>query len=187
MSCSERDQSTVGSTLNTFTRNRQTMSLPKKMNDEQLHVFGYTVLEDDPTRAKHRKYRSFRHRCSSCKLWDNTQNGQPPLCKACFSKSKSAPLSSLLETVYLCCGHDSCETWNKVRLIFQEHDLSINMGGNGNGEYLRINIPETWSQNQRDKFHIEINTYCCYFSDFNARKVQCKTTGKQGSKLPTSL
>lgn len=157
------------------------------MTDEELFAFGFEVTPDNPFLARHKLYPrlSVRYRCPSCNLWASTMKGGKQLvCEQCHKGGTPIKKSKQFEKLYECCTDRNCETWREVLQLFHHLDVPIINCHDGFGAYLQIQIPDTWSVEERLQFHAKINDYSV--SKFGARKVKCHRTAKLRSKLPKS-
>jgi ssDNA-binding Zn-finger/Zn-ribbon topoisomerase 1 len=163
------------------------VGFPKYMTDEELFAFEFAVSPDNPTFARHKLYPhlSVRYRCPSCNLWASTMKGGTKLvCEQCHKGGKPIKKSTQFDKLYDCCGDRECNTWREVLHLFRHYGLPIENCHDGFGGYLRISLPDAWSQEERFEFHARINEFSV--SKFGARKVECTRTGKLRSKLSAS-
>jgi len=161
------------------------MSYPKYMIDEQLAAFGFRVLGDNPTMAKHKLYPnlSVRYRCPSCNLWASTMKGGKTLvCEQCHKGGQKINTEKQFRKLYQCCTNRECPTWRAAKTLLTEHGVEIIDCHDGFGSYLDLSPIEQWPLEKKLSLHVDINQYSA--SKFGARKLQCDSTGQLKSQLP---
>ena len=163
------------------------MGYPSYMDDEQLAVFGFAVMPDNPTLAKHTIYShiTVRYRCPRCSLWASTMKGGKELvCEQCHKGGSRIKTKGQFNKIYRCCQIRECEKWRQLLSLLRDAGVRIEDCHDGFGGYIATQFPTTWTLQDRIDFHWKINDFCV--SKHGARKCECTKSGKLRSRIPGS-
>jgi hypothetical protein len=163
------------------------MGYPKNMNHEELHAFGFVVSPDDPTLAVHLVYPKLtcRYLCPTCNIWvGKISGGKVMQCDACRIGKKNKVGTMQFNKLYRCCPDQNCTSMSQAYATLDAFAVSWEPCHDGFGGYLLMNIPKSWTLDERCKFHSALANFCDSFQ--KARKVICSKKQKTRSKLPKS-
>lgn len=152
------------------------MGYPKNMNHEELHAFGFAVSPDDATLAIHLVYPNLtrRYLCPTCNIWvGKISGGSVMQCDACRIGKKNKVGTMQFNKLYRCCPDQNCTSMSQAYASLDAFEVSWEPCHDGFGGYLLLNIPKSWTLDERCKLHSALANFCDSFQ--RARKVICRS------------